>query len=82
MKEETGGKNIAKEQINRICSLYLFENKDKKLKNEDVFFLLRWAVSGNPVGAPTGEICEVIGLAEVLDRCQNALQFLKSSESA
>lgn len=62
LKNESGGKNISKDQINKICSLYLFESKDKIKKNEDVFFLLRWAISGNPVGAPTGEICEVIGL--------------------
>ena len=48
--------------INKICSLYLFENKDRKFKNEDVFFLLRYALTGNPVGAPTGDIGEVIGM--------------------
>jgi transketolase len=30
-------------------------------KNEDVFFLFRYAMTGNPVGAPIGEISEVIG---------------------
>ena len=48
--------------INDICSKYLRENEGRGWKNEDVFFLLRYAISGNPVGAPTGEICEVIGL--------------------
>jgi hypothetical protein len=42
--------------------MYLYENaKKKNLKNEDVFFLLRFAITGNPVGAPIGEICEIIG---------------------
>ena len=46
--------------------MYLYENRDRKFKNEDVFFLLRYAITGNPVGAPTGDICEVIGYKEVI----------------
>ena len=46
--------------------MYLFENKEKDWKNEDVFFLLRYAISGNPVGAPTGDIGEVIGLKQII----------------
>ena len=42
--------------------MYLYENKERNWKNEDIFFLLRFAITGNPVGAPTGEIAEVIGL--------------------
>jgi hypothetical protein len=53
---------ISCDEINRICSMYLYENQSKGWKNEDVFFLLRYAISGNPVGAPTGDIGEVIGL--------------------
>ena len=60
--------------------MYLFENQDRKLKNEDVFFLLRFAITGNPVGASTGEICEVIGLSEVVSRCHNAIDYLKKSQ--
>jgi hypothetical protein len=60
--------------------MYLFENQDRKLKNEDVFFLLRFAITGNPVGASTGEICEVIGLPEVISRCQNAVEYLQKSQ--
>ena len=52
---------VTSDEINKICSMYLYENRDRGFKNEDVFFLLRFAVTGNPVGAPTGEICEVIG---------------------
>jgi hypothetical protein len=47
--------------VHEKCSLYLFKNKDKQYKNEDVFFLLRFAVTGNPVGAPIGEITEIVG---------------------
>ena len=60
---------ISCDEINKICSMYLFENKDRNLKNEDVFYLLRYAITGNPVGAPTGEICEVIGYKEIIIRC-------------
>ena len=78
LKGELGSKPVDKDQINKICSLYLYENQDRNLKNEDVFFLLRFAVTGNPVGAPTGDICEVIGLPEVINRCKNTLDHLKS----
>lgn len=67
---------ISKDEVNRICSLYLYENKDKGYKNEDVFFLLRYAVSGNPVGAPTGEICEVIGYKQMIKRIEKTIDHL------
>ena len=59
--------------------MYLYENRDKKYKNEDVFFLLRYAISGNPVGAPTGEICEVIGYKNTINRITNAIEYLSSN---
>ena len=52
------------ESLNKACSLYLYNrSKDSgpALKNEDVFFLFRFSMTGNPVGAPIGEISEVIG---------------------
>ena len=69
-------KAINAESINKMCSLYLFENKDRNFKNEDVFFLLRYALSGNPVGGPTGEIAEVIGLEEVIGRIEDCVEYL------
>jgi glutamyl/glutaminyl-tRNA synthetase len=51
--------------------MYLFEQNQKgqqTLKNEDVFFLFRYAMTGNPVGAPIGDISEVIGKQQVLER--------------
>ncbi len=59
-KVDANRKNIA-DDFNKICSMYLYENQDKAYKNEDVFFLLRFAVSGNTVGPAVGEICEIIG---------------------
>ena len=53
--------NFDADKINKICSMYLYENTNKGYKNEDVFFLLRYAITGNPVGAPVGEILEIIG---------------------
>lgn len=53
--------------VNKANSMFLYENaKIMGLKNEDVFSLLRFAVSGNPVGAPVGDICEIIGKEQVL----------------
>ena len=49
------------DRVNKDCSMYLYENQSKNYKNEDIFYLLRYAVSGNPVGAPVGDICEIIG---------------------
>ena len=57
------------DDLNKACSMYLFEqNKrpDFNYKSEDVFFLFRYAMTGNPVGAPIGEISEVIGKESVI----------------
>lgn len=47
--------------INKECSMFLYENREKNLKNDDVFSLVRFAFSGNPVGAPVGDIGDIIG---------------------
>ena len=47
------------EVMNKVFSEYLF--KEKIYNNEDVFYLIRFALSGNPVGAPMADIAEVIG---------------------
>jgi hypothetical protein len=44
--------------MNRICNEYVAANK---LTTEDVFYLVRFALSGNPVGASMADIAEVIG---------------------
>lgn len=64
--------------VNKTCSIYLYENaKQNNYKNEDVFFLLRFAISGNPVGAPVGDICDIIGSKESIRRLENASEFIK-----
>mmetsp|Transcript_42020 Transcript_42020/g.64368 ORF Transcript_42020/g.64368 Transcript_42020/m.64368 type:complete len:186 (-) Transcript_42020:7-564(-) len=75
-REQEGVDFISREAISKTCSVYLFENKDQGLKNEDVFFLLRYALSGNPVGAPTGEIGEVLGLKEIIARCEATIEHI------
>lgn len=58
-------------EINKACSYYLYEQNQKpdfSYKNEDVFFLFRYAMTGNPVGAPIGDISEVIGKKATLER--------------
>jgi len=56
--------------------MYLYENQSKGYKNEDIFYLLRFAVSGNPVGAPVGDICEIIGQQSVLKRIDATINYL------
>ena len=53
------------------------EKKDFAYKNEDVFFLFRYAMTGNPVGAPIGDISEVIGKEAVLERLSLAQQVFQ-----
>ena len=73
-------KEFSAESLNKACSVYLY-NQSKQggltLKNEDVFFLFRYAITGNPVGAPIGEISEVIGKSEVLQRLEDAQSVLE-----
>ena len=64
------------ESVNKACSMYLFENKEKNYK-KNIFYLLRYSVSGNPVGAPVGDICDIIGKASVLKRMDNTIEYLK-----
>jgi len=67
--------NFTALELNKACSLYLYEqNKrtDFSYKNEDIFFLFRYAMTGNPVGAPIGDISEVIGKKAVLERLVDA----------
>jgi len=71
------------EVMNLICQEYLNERKQAgiQLNNEDVFYLIRYALSGNPVGAPIGEIAEVVGKDSTLQRMQKAASiFLEKSK--
>ncbi len=65
------------ERVNKECSMYLYENQSKGYKNEDVFNLIRFAVSSNPVGAPVGDICNIIGKKAVIKRFDNTLKFIR-----
>lgn len=60
---------LTKEILNKTCSIYIYEchQKDDKIKNEEVFSLLRYVITGNPVGPPLGEILDVIGKKTFLD---------------
>ena len=65
--------------ISKGCSHYLKETGIAKgFKNDDVFQLLRFAITGNPVGAPVGEICEIVGKETSLQRIKSAERYLKS----
>jgi len=62
--------------MNKTCSEYLHEMKT--FNNEDVFYLIRYALTGNPVGAPIGEIAEVISRKEVQRRVEQAVSVFQS----
>lgn len=49
------------EAMNKVCNDYLVETGGI-YNTEDVFYLLRFALSGNPVGAPMADIAAVIGI--------------------
>lgn len=63
------------ETMNKVCSEYLF--REKIYNNEDVFYLIRFALSGNPVGAPMADIAEVIGKQQVEKRITAAIEVFK-----
>lgn len=48
------------------------------MNNEDVFSLIRFAIASNPVGAPIGDISEIIGQEALLKRIDNAIYFIES----
>ena len=57
--------------VNTVCSEYLkkvLEDPNCTYRSDDVFFLFRFAMTGNPVGASIGDISHVIGLQSVLLR--------------
>jgi glutamyl/glutaminyl-tRNA synthetase len=60
---------LESKQVSETCNGYL---KQLSLKSEDVFFLLRFAITGNPVGAPVGDICEIIGIEATIERLEAA----------
>ena len=51
---------LSSEQMNDVCGEYVNKHKER-LTTEDVFYLVRFALSGNPVGAPMADIAEVVG---------------------
>jgi Anticodon binding domain len=46
-----------------------------------VFYLIRFALSGNPVGAPMADIAEVIGKTAVEERISAAIDVLKQGSN-
>jgi len=56
-------KEFNKDNLNKACSMYIFEqNKETKtIQNEEVYSLLRYVITGNPVGPPLGEIADILG---------------------
>jgi len=49
--------------------MYLYEqNKSNEVKNEEVFSLLWYVITGNPVGPPLGDIIDVLGQKVIMWR--------------
>ena len=46
------------------------------MKSDEIYSLLRFAITGNPVGAPVGDICEIIGKEQTIERVERAGKFL------
>ncbi len=76
--DQIDSSNFLWNPFNKVCSEYLSsENQaERSLKSEEVYFLLRYAITGNPVGAPIGEIIEVIGKKQTLSRILKAKEHL------
>ena len=64
-----------KDNVNKLWSQYLYDQNQNGnfLKNQDVFFLLRYAVTGNYVGAPIGDVWYIVGKIQTLDRMQDLI---------
>lgn len=68
---------MKKDDFNKVISKYIMEeNASRSLKNKDVYNVLRFAISGNPVGPPIGEVVQVLGKETVFRRLNTALDTL------
>ena len=63
-----------KDVANIAISEYLFHNRS--IKNEDLYKMLRFALSASPKGPPVGDISEVLGRKETLLRLEEAAALL------
>ena len=83
MKDEEKSKKLIKDIINlfeeklnkidfdivniaKVCGEFLFQNKI--YTNEEFYGMLRLILSGNSVGGPVTQICEILGKKETLRR--------------
>eukprot|EP01017_Pseudomicrothorax_dubius_P043082 TRINITY_DN7117_c0_g1_i4.p1 TRINITY_DN7117_c0_g1~~TRINITY_DN7117_c0_g1_i4.p1 ORF type:complete len:314 (-),score=98.37 TRINITY_DN7117_c0_g1_i4:29-970(-) len=55
--------------IHKMLSEYIFAKKDS-VKNEEVFHLVRLALTGKTSGVSVGDICDVIGKKEAVSRLE------------
>ena len=64
--------------FNKAVSEFLYE--ERKLNNEDVYTLLRFALTGRLQSPPVGEIAEILGHKEVLARLKAVQALLAESQ--
>jgi glutamyl/glutaminyl-tRNA synthetase len=61
---------LSSKDMNDLCNAYVLENR---FTTEDVFYLIRFALTGNPVGASMADIAEVITLEQTRKRLLAAI---------
>lgn len=72
MLTKTSPANFNQAHIAKIFSEYLYKNKDKVV-NEDLYHLLRYALTGLHAGGPVIKIMEILGQEETLKRIKLVL---------
>ena len=68
--------------INKALSSILMQLSKKKIavRNDDIFSLLRMAITAQPgttLSPPIAEICDIIGYQGSIKRLENAIDFVK-----
>lgn len=69
-------RKVSCDEFIRKCSEYLYQNR-KILKNEDVFLLLKFAISGHETFLLLAEIFDILGKEKILIRLENLKKIIK-----
>ena len=67
LEQQVTANKFTAEQIGEVVAKYLFENQ-KTVKNDEVYHILRFVVSGVHEGVPAADICCIIGKKETIKR--------------
>ena len=74
--------NFLKDDVHKLCSSYIYEQtlKGVHLKNEDVFILLRFAITASRLGGEVGDVWEIIGKSITLKRISDFTLAITSKD--